>query len=329
MKKTATAFVLFTLFALPVLAANQRSIEKSLGRTGKKIEVRKADRSAEWFKGLMAQARRAQQRDVGANAIIINRSARQLVVPSAGSVRGANNTFYRSDISFANWNEDDQDVAVAWFPNGNPDGFEIFLMTIPGGLPPFTFEDFVGEGLGVQGLGSLVFLPFIGEEFDEDAAIDIFSRIWSPQPNASGIVSFPFPAVDINHLNGEFEAVILGLRQDSANRTNFGLVNMSEDVDLVFQVSVLTDDGIVAQTDLIDMPAGSMIQRPIPSGNFGNFTLLVEVDDPNDDLPSDFQWTAYASSNNNISNDGWVSIASNPWDDDDLDTFSARTPRNK
>ena len=53
------------------------------------------------------------------------------------------------------------------------------------------------------------------------------------------------------------------------------------------------------------------------------------IEDPDDELGNDFAWTAYASSNNNISNDGWVSIAANPYDDDDLDTAGARTPRQR
>jgi hypothetical protein len=329
MKKIASAVVLLALFAVPGFAAGKRFSEPR-PEAAKKFEVRKLDRSKAWFNRILAQAQDARRRDVGANAIIINRSGRQLVIPSAGSVRGANNTFYRSDVTFANWNLDDQDIAIAWFPNNNPDGFEVFAATLPGGVPPFTVEDFVGAFLELEGLGALVFLPIFEDDFDPDAAIDIYSRIWSPQPNASGIVSFPFPAVDFNHLNGEFEAIILGLRQDSAHRTNVGIVNHSFEVDLVFRVSVLTEDGIVAETDLISLPAGSMTQRPIPSGAFGNFSLLVEVDDPDDELPSDFQWTAYASSNNNISNDGWVSIAANPYDDDDLDSASViRAPRNK
>ena len=330
MKKTASAVVLFSLFALPVVAANPRAIEDRFPRPGAKVEVKKLERSAAWVKRLLAQAREAEQGGVGTSAVIVNRSGRQLVVPSAGSVRGAFGTFYRSDITFVNYNEADQDVVVVWFPTGpSPDAFEIAAVTIPGGAPPFTFEDFVGEGLGLSGLGSLVFLPVFNDGFDEDAAIDIYSRIWSPQPNAAGIVSFPFPAVDLNHLRGEFEAIILGLKQDSVHRTNVGLVNVSEEDDLVFTVYVLTEDGIVADTGQISVPAGSMLQRPVPAGAFGNFSLLIDVEDPDEQLSNDFAWTAYASSNNNISNDGWVSIAANPYDDDDLDTAGARQPRNR
>ena len=329
MKKTASAIVLFALFATPLLAGNKRAIESRFRRTGTKIEVKRLDRSEAWVKRLLSQAREAGKGDVGTSAVIVNRSGRQLVIPSAGSARGSGGTFYRSDVTFVNWNEDDQDVVVVWFPNGpDPDAFETAAFTLPGGEPPFTFEDFVGAGMGLSGIGSLVFLPVFDDDFDPDAAIDIFSRIWSPQPNAAGVVSFPFPAVDFNHLQGEFEAIILGLRQDSAHRTNFGIVNLSEEDDLVFHVAVVTEDGFVAETDLIPVPAGSMLQRPVPAGSFGNFSLLVSVEDPDDELGNDFRWTAYASSNNNISNDGWVSMAANPYDDDDLDTAS-RAPGNR
>ncbi len=327
MKKTAFAVVLLSLFALPVLAGNGR-LESRMRRTGAKVEVKRLDRSQAWVKRLLGQALEAKN-GVGASAIIVNRSARQLVVPSAGSVRGANGTFYRSDITFVNYNEADQDVAVFWFPNGaNPDAIEVAGMTIPGLAPPFTVEDFVGAGLGFTGLGSLVFLPVTEEDFDPNAAIDIFSVIWSPQPNASGIVSFPFPAVDFGHLQGEFEAIILGLRQDGAHRTNYGLVNLSNLDELTFNVAVFTEDGFVTE-EQISIPAGSMLQKPAPAGSHGNFSLLISVEDPDDELGNDFAWTAYASSNNNISNDGWVSIAASMYDDDDLDTAGVRSPRNR
>lgn len=328
MKKTAFAVVLFSLFAFPALAGNQRLIESRMRRTGAKVEVRKLDRSQAWVKRLLGQAL-AVKNEVGSSAIIVNRSARQLVIPSAGSVRGANGTFYRSDVTFVNYNELDQDVAVFWFPNGaNPDAIQVGAVTIPGGTPPFTFEDFVGAGLGFSGVGSLVFLPIDNDDFDTEAAIDIFSVIWSPQPNAAGIVSFPFPAVDFLQLQGEYEAIILGLRQDSAHRTNYGIVNLSNLDDLVFNVSVFTEDGFITE-ERVSIPAGSMLQKPAPAGSHGHFSLLINVEDPDDELGNDFAWTAYASSNNNISNDGWVSIAANPYDDDDLDTASVRSPRNR
>lgn len=319
MKKIASAVVLFSLLSIPVVASNRRAPERRFPRAGAKVEVQKVERSAEWVKGLLSQARDSVG-GVGASAIITNRSARQLVIPSAGSVRGANDTFYRSDITFVNYSDSDQDVATIWFPNGGDGAFELAVVTIPGDAPPSTIEDFVGEALGLSGLGSLVFLPVIDDELDEDAAIDIYSRIWSPQPNASGIVSFPFPAVDLNHLQGEYEAIILGLRQDAAHRTNYGIVNMSEDDDVRFRVWVYTEDGLVADVDVVDLPAGSMIQRSLPAGDYGNFSLLISVEE---EVPGDTHiWTAYASSNNNISNDGWVSIAAQAWDDDDLDTAS-------
>ncbi len=322
MRKIASALVLFSLLSIPVVAANHRAAPTRFRRDGAKVEVKKVDRSAAWVKRLLRQAREANERGgVSASAVIVNRSARQLVIPSAGSVRGANGTFYRSDITFVNYNDADQDVAAVWFPNGaDPDAFEVAFVTIPGSTPPFTFEDFVGEGLGLSGLGSLVFLPFANDDFDPNAAIDIYSRIWSPQPNAAGIVSFPFPAVDLNHLQGEYEAIILGLRQDAGHRTNYGIVNLSEEDDLVFRVWVYTEDALVAEVDVVEIPAGSMIQRSLPAGEHGNFSLLVSVDT---DVPGDTHaWTAYATSNNNISNDGWVSIAAQAWDDDDLDTAS-------
>lgn len=323
MRKAFTAVALLTLFSASLYAADRPQRFQKRGG----VTFRKADVSREWVDRVFGQARQANRKDVGASAVIANSSSRQLVVPSAGSVRGANNTFYRSDVTIVNYNDDDQEIAVFWFPNGgNPDAIDVAFIDIPGATPPITIEDFVGTVMQQSGVGSLIFFPIIGEDFDPNGAIDVFSRIWSPQPGTNGVVSFPFPAVDINHLTSHYEAIILGLRQDADHRTNYGVVNLGN-TDLTFQAYVVNEDGFLAETSEFTLPAGSMIQTSVPAGNFGNFSLLVNVLDevPNDD----FVWTAYASSNNNFSQDGWVSIAANLFDDDDLDTLSTRVPPGK
>jgi hypothetical protein len=119
------------------------------------------------------------------------------------------------------------------------------------------------------------------------------------------------------HLDGNYEALILGLRQDAGYRTNYGIVNMG-DVDLPFVITIFDNDGGVVTEFNVTVRAGEMILRSIPSGAFGNINILVGVDE---DIPGDdFQWTTFASSTDNSTGDGWVSIGAKPYDDDDLDT---------
>ena len=275
------------------------------------------------FARLLRQAQDAslQQRGPRASAVYFNAASRTVAIPAAGSVRGANNTFFRSDVTLVNWNLSDQRTQVLWSPNGSSTP-QAFQMTIPGDRPPFTVTDFVGTILNQSGLGSLVFIPVLSNgNFDPNGAIDVYSRIWTNQPNATGTVSQPFPGVDLGHLFGEYEAWIMGLRVDSNYRTNFGIVNFDE-VPRKFLITVFPDSAPPgALTEIsVTVPAAGMIQQSVPgnfSGNQGPIGLLVEIDE---DVPGDDQlWTAYAATTDNTTGDGWVSIATGIYDDELLD----------
>jgi hypothetical protein len=303
--------------ALPIFAGRKRSALWRVGGSPVILTAVELSKDPAFAGQLMNQVRAAHP-----TAVINNSSSRSFVIPAAGSVRGAGNTFFRSDITLANWNETPQDVAVLWLPNG---GTAItYATTFPGDRPPFTIQDFVGTVLNQSGLGALVFLPITSAgAFDPNGAIDGFSRIWTPQPNVAGTVSQPFTGVDPNHLKGEYEAFILGLRQDASYRTNFGIVNLFN-TPLKFVMTVFPESA-PAGTQLaevsVTIPAMSMVQQGLGSGPYSTpVNLAVNVDE---DVPNDDQiWTAYASSTDNITGDGWVSIATKDLGDEDLDSLA-------
>ncbi|HEX2061531.1 MAG TPA: hypothetical protein VHK90_12390, partial [Thermoanaerobaculia bacterium] len=76
---------------------------------------------------LMSQLRDAE---LSPSAIINNRSTRVVVIPAAGNAPGANGTYFRSDVTLVNLNDDEQDVVAFWMPNGNPNGLVTFEATI-------------------------------------------------------------------------------------------------------------------------------------------------------------------------------------------------------
>ncbi|HYH05757.1 MAG TPA: hypothetical protein VEK11_01745 [Thermoanaerobaculia bacterium] len=312
MRKVAVVALLFLV--LPAYARDART--KARPAAAKPATFKRLAPDATRLSRLLGQARRG---DVTPSAIIDNRSSRIVVIPAAGSAAGANGTFFRSDVTLVNMNDADQSIVAVWFPNGNPDGLVEFEGLIESG-PPFTYVDFVGDALGLTGIGSLVFVPITadGTNLDANAAIDAYSRIWSPAPNgAAGTFSQPFPSVDLFHLDGEYEALMLGLRQDTGFRTNYGIANFS-DVSLPMAVTVFNNDGAIVSEFEVTVRSDEMILRSLPAGNFGNISILVSVTD--DILGDDFQWTAFASSTDNFNGDGWVSIGSKPYDDDGLDT---------
>ncbi|MDQ3281875.1 MAG: hypothetical protein M3Q69_10740 [Acidobacteriota bacterium] len=317
MKRIAALFLIslaaFSTYARTSRAARFRNTEPVV------LQATEIPDARAWATRVTRQARehvRAAAKAPRTNAIINNSSARALIIPAAGSVRGAGGTFFRSDITFVNYNENNQRVGVLWLPNGGgtPRGFSI---NIAGNHPPTTTEDFVGTTLGLSGLGAIILLPVDATgDFDENGAIDAYSRIWTPQPNATGTVSQPFPAVEPDYLTGNYEGIILGMRQDANYRTNYGIVNVSE-ADLPFTLTVFPETGSPVETT-INVPSLSMVQTGIPAGNFGKLTLALNV---NAQIPdNDFTWVGYASSTDNITGDGWVSIAATAFDDDDLDS---------
>lgn len=324
MKRISLLFLIAVL-AVPLFARPARRTPPPSPSMDVTLEARRVPNPQAWGRQLLAQLHRKEQKDprgISANAILVNRSARALVIPASGSTRGAGGTFFRTDLTLVNWNVEDQDLGVLWLPNGDPDGFDAFVIEVPGDRPPFTIEDFVGTVLGKTGVGSLVLLPVLsggGVEIDENAAIDAYSRIWTPQPNATGTVSQPFPGVEPDYMTGEYEAFILGLRQDANYRTNYGILNLYEEP-ITFTLTVFPEvfgGGPLPETT-VTVPAGSMIQTSIPAGAHGKLSLLVSVEQ---DIPGDdHTWVTWASSTDNTTGDGWVSLGANAFDDDDLDT---------
>lgn len=315
MRKVMLAMALL-ICAVPAFAREKRSPIHTV-RSPHRPVIHRLAAGHEGAARVLAQAQAAKLTPA---AIADNRSSRAIVFPAAGNAAGANGTYFRSDVTLVNLNDKDQDITGFWFPNGNPEGTVAFTATLPTG-PPVTYVDFIGAELELTGVGALLILPTVdGFLLDPNGAIDGYSRIWSPAPaGSSGTFSQPFPAVDFDHLRGEYEALILGMRQDAGFRTNYGIVNMSG-VDIPFEVLIIDNDGELVSQFSVTVRQGEMILRPIPAGAFGNISILVAVAE---DIEGDaFEWTTFASSTDNFNGDGWVSIGSKPYDDDDLDTDS-------
>jgi hypothetical protein len=257
---------------------------------------------------------------VCATAVTDVRSSRVFVIPAAGSLAGGGGAlFFRSDVTLVNYNATPQDVVAIWWAAGtsNPlttSGTTVTRLT----LQPNTFNtypDFVATVLKQSGLGSIAVIPVSGNNFNFDAGIDGFSRIYTKQPGSNGTVSQEFPGVDPDSLSLFTEGISLGLRQDADYRTNWGIVN-AEDVAHKFRVTFLGENGQTASVD-VTVPAFGMIQQAGPAGNFGALSVVFDVTDTNQFM----SWTAYASSTDNTTGDGWVSIASADYSSADLDAI--------
>lgn len=244
---------------------------------------------------MLAKAREARNHDVEDSA------GPSFLIPAAGNLQGANGTYFRSDVTLIHYGNGPQQIIVGWMPaNTNNCEAKVAEITLDEGWKHF--GDFVGETLGETGLGALVFMAVDEEgELDDTAQIDGFSRIWTPMPNGlAGTSSQQFSAVAIDDLFPLLHVYLFGLRQDAGFRTNVGIVNF----DLMthaWTAEFFPSVGARPANGNIIVPPCSMWQGAIPAGNFG--PLLVHL------LPRDGDgnfWTAYGSSTDNSTGDGWI-----------------------
>src|SRR5437763_5563805 len=101
---------------------------------------------------------------VHAQAVGDNRSARYFVIPAAGSVAGANGTFFRSDVTLINYASTAEDVVALFWPNGQstpPSASAGVKLTLPPSRA-VTYVDFVATVLNKSGLGAILFFGVKG-----------------------------------------------------------------------------------------------------------------------------------------------------------------------
>lgn len=231
------------------------------------------------------------------------------LIPAAGSVAGSNGTFFRSDVTLGNFNSTSQNIGVGFMVAGRDNSTApLTFFTIPANSI-VSINDFVATTLHTSGLGGLLFIAYnaSGTAVDDNAFIDGFSRIWTPQANtagtpfAGGSVSQSFPAVSLLDSADDFTAFALGLRADSSFRTNAGIVNL-DSVAHTWTVASINN----GQSMQVTVQPFSLSQPGVPisfAGSGGNLSLTYDV------TGTGFFWSAYASSVDNVTGDGWVSRA--------------------
>jgi hypothetical protein len=244
----------------------------------------------------------AARRHVRASVIALDDAADAFLIPIAGSTPGANGTFFKSDLVFDNDRSTAQTIAVGWLAQGVDSGhsgltyFSLNANTIT------TADDFVATGLGKSGLGAIiVFAVDANRANDSSGRVNGFSRIWTRQPGSTGTVSQSFPAISVTDSIGSLVATIIGLKQSTQYRTNVGIVNL----DTVAHTWTLRAVATGA-TFTITVPAYSVVQAPLAANSAttaGNVAVAMKSDG------FGFWWSAYGSTVDNVTGDGWVARA--------------------
>jgi hypothetical protein len=309
---------IFTLLAIiivstPLVAAPKLPRFKLADRSAVKVEALPAD--SDLFTRVSQQYlafRKAERARVRATAIADIRSVRAFVIPVGGNAAGGGNTFFRSDVTVANYGNTQQQIAVAWIARGvsiqNP---PTKVLTFPADTT-VTFRDFVGRELEQTGIGSMFFVPIFNGQFDPLAAVDGYSRIYTNQPGSTGTVSQPFAGVDPDSFFDFSGAVSLGLRHDSAFRTNYFITN-TESRALTFTIVFFGSSGLQNQRVVTVPPASLFFDSVPPNDNYGDLAILFLID------AEPASWVGGGSSTDNITADGYVSIASAVFGPDELD----------
>lgn len=237
---------------------------------------------------------------VRANVIGCESSDFSFIFPIAGNVQGNFGTFYRTEITLINYLDTPQVIGVGWLAAGQDNTDEEFTYIELEEGSWTSYADFVGGELGKTGLGAILVVAFDGEtgEIDDLAEVDGTSRIWTPQPNgAGGTSSQSFPSVSVIDSLDSFTAVALGLRHGNGFRTNYGVVNLDS------EAHTWTIFGGNGGEATLTVPPLSVVQTSVPGSFPTSNGYLVLAFEPNAD---GFSWSAYASSNDNVTGDGWV-----------------------
>ena len=230
------------------------------------------------------------------------------VIPISASAPGANGTFFRSDLTIANYRSSDQVVAVGFMVAGQDNTNEpLSFLTVPANSS-YISNDFVGTTLNRSGLGAILVFGYTSSTngtLDTSAELDGFSRIWTPCPTTAcpggGFVSQNFDAIDLHDSLGSLTAYVLGLKQSADYRTNVGIVNF-DNVQHTWTITSAST-GVVTH---ITVPPISVVQSGLAAGSgspLGNVILTLNSDG------FGFYWSAYGTSVDNKTGDGWVSRA--------------------
>ena len=223
---------------------------------------------------------------------------------AAGSVEGVGGTFFRSDVMIFNFRSTSQRIALAWMAQGvdNTDGPVVYI-TLDANAAA-VLPDFVPATLGQTGLGAVLIsgVTSTGDP-DDQALLGGTSRIWTPQPGASGSVSQTFTSVSTLDSLGGATAYALGNRHDAAFRTNVGIVNLDTEP---HDWTVGVDGPLGDTTFTVSVLPMSMRQVPVPAGTYGDIFITF------DSTGFDFGWSAYGASVDNDTGDSWSSHAAQP-----------------
>lgn len=241
------------------------------------------------------------------NLMLPQSSSPQILIPAAGSVQGAEGTFFRSEINILNYGTTDATLQLRWYPRPGEGTSEVIQVALPAGRG-IASDDFVTQILGRTGLGAILISAVNSTGVDTGARIYATSRIWTPQANnPAGTMSQTFNVIPLSAINSQRLAIV-GARRNAQYRLNVGIVNLDPDNEQMFQITV----GGTAPSEVtpLSVPPRSMQQINLPGAAQTGLQVIVENVTPVATRRN--QWIAYGSSVDNVTGDSWSLLGFSP-----------------
>lgn len=244
-----------------------------------------------------------ERRGPVAEVVMLDSDDDSFLIPVAGNAAGGNGTFFKSDVTFSNSRSVAQAIGVSWLAQGQDNRTAaVDYYSLPANTY-VSIDDFVATTLNKSGIGAIVVIAVNSAGSpDTSAQINGFSRIWTKQPGVNGTVSQALPAVSLTDSIGSLTADLFGLKQSAQFRSNVGIVN--------FDSSAHTWTVRAAGTGVVTtvtVPPFSLVQVPLANGSAGTGSGNVGLQLKSDGFG--FWWSAYGSTVDNTTGDGWVSHA--------------------
>jgi hypothetical protein len=232
-------------------------------------------------------------------------AASQLLIPAAGSIAGANGTFFRSDITIINFASHDQQVKLQWLPQSGTGSSNTITITAQNGIRS---ADFVTNFLNQTGLGAILVTGVTSTgAADSTALLFATSRIWTMEPGTNGTTSQSLPSVPINGLFSGATAGLFavgGADNPPNYRVNVGIVNVSA----AAQTFAISQPGNGNATiNVVIIPAMAMAQISLGSGVSSTQQVLIQNVTTGGTTPN--SWIAYSSTVDNVTGDAWSELA--------------------
>jgi hypothetical protein len=234
----------------------------------------------------------------------------EVLLPVVINSPGLLGTFFKTDGFFANFRNIYQEVLVRFIPQGV--SAEPALRLSIGALTNIAATDLLGpeSDLNRTGVGALLITAVLPGTNTVDTSAQLLAqfRIWTPQPGSAGTTSFGSwgpPSDNIHGLNG---AIAIGLRQNAGFRTNIGIVNLDPVNTRSWTVTILSSGTPTSFTIALAPLSMQLIAVPATITPSQNGYLSVTYV-PSATPGTDFKWSAFGVTADNITGDSWLSLA--------------------